>query len=383
MIRVLADRNLYRLEDFLPEATELSLYDPSEGIPENARDFDALLVRTVSPVNRETLPPSQGRLQFIATGSAGTDHLDFDYLKAHGFTVADAGGCNANAVAEYVATALLLWQESTGLRVADHPVGIIGVGHVGSALQEVLDQLDWQYVLYDPPREEREPDFRSASTGEVLQCPVLTFHTPLTRTGNHATWHWLDENKLAGRSFRLVINAARGGVVDEAALMAAAHVKEMIIDVWEDEPNFSDRTARAAFLRTPHIAGYSEQAKSSATSLICKALAGHFGLEMPTTAGSNGLTEISFSDDELDTCSLKDALDRLHPLLGYQHRLDKLVGLPPAKKKRAFAKLRTDMPFRNEYRFLSVPKPLLKRFPVLSRLGVTTAGEKAEGRSSS
>lgn len=367
MIKVIADQNLYRLEEFLPEDVNLTTYDPNLGLPEIS-GFDALLLRTVSKLNERIFPEIPASLKFVGTGSSGTDHVDIEYLKSNGIEFADALGNNARAVAEYVMTALLLWREKNGKALSDFTYGIIGVGKAGSAVAQIFDCFGLKYTLYDPPRAEREPEFNSATLEEVLDCDVLTFHTPLSCTGKHPTLHWLDEEKLKNRSFELIINVARGGIIDEVAVSKAMDsdcVRNIIIDVWENEPDFNPDFANRAFIITPHIAGYSEQSKLNASMMICTKLCAFFGLKCPPTKDlyltkEQNPAHLNYSFEEL--------LLRLHPIKEYDASLRDLASRPD--KATLFQKLRTDRPYRYEYTFLKLNAELLNEFEDLKRLGI-------------
>lgn len=366
MIHVLADQNLYKIKELIPPQVRLSLFNPSEGLPDTA-GADALLVRTVSPINAETLPNPLS-LTFVGTGSSGTDHIDFNYLKQKGIEVADAKGCNAQSVAEYVMTALLLWKEQNPDQHNFTNMGIIGVGKAGTAVSELLSKFGIECVEYDPPRAQRDPDFSSATMNEVLQCDMLTFHVPLNLSGKFATYHWLDEEKLADRSYNLVINAARGGVVDELALMkhfVEGDIENYILDVWENEPDFNSEVAKHAFIATPHIAGYSEQAKVAATRIICEKLADHFELSEQSVQFKTKPKTEELASNNYDIPRL---LTRLHPILGYDKALRDLSDHPD--KKILFRNLRNEWPYRYEYRFLKIRNELLREFEVLQKLGI-------------
>lgn len=367
MIKVIADQNLYRLEEFLPEEVELTMYDPGNGLPD-INGFDALLLRTVSKLNCRTLPEIPESLKFVGTGSSGSDHVDIDYLKTHNVEFADALGNNARAVAEYVMTSLLLWKEEKRRNFEDFTFGIIGVGNAGSAVAEILEDFGLKTVLYDPPREKREPGFESVSIEEVLRCDILTFHVPFTESGEYSTWHWMDEKKLSGRSFELIINAARGGIIDETAVskaMDSGSVKDIIIDVWEKEPDFNPEFAERAFIATPHIAGYSEQSKLNASKMVCKKLCSFFKLECPSTENLYCIKEIKPAHLKY---SIEDWLLRLHPIKEYDAALRDLAHRPD--KDTLFQKLRTDRPYRYEYGFLKLETEFLNGFEDLKKLGV-------------
>lgn len=369
MVKVLADKYLYKLGSFIPEGVDLQLYDPGIAweIPE---DCNALLVRTVSPVNSRTLPEVPAALKFVATGSSGTDHIDIDYLRKNGISTHDAKGCNARAVAEYVMTALLLWSENTQKELTDQTIGIIGCGFTGNALSELFDSFGLHYISYDPPREIDDPTFNSAKLTEVLEADILTFHTPLTKHGIYPTYHWLDEEKLYGRSYECIINAARGGVTSESALLQAysdGRIGAMITDVWENEPEFDPKMLDLSFIATPHIAGYSEQAKLTATKMICDELISFFKLPEVKTDLIRDTIDVKPSLTE----GLSGLLKQLHPIMEYDKRLRTLKD--KKKSKSEFRKLRTGLQFRYEYPNLRITEELSEQFPELKKLGIQSA----------
>jgi erythronate-4-phosphate dehydrogenase len=345
----------------------LQLYDPAQGLP----DLDgasALLVRTVSKLNAQTLPNIPKTLTFIGTGSSGTDHLDREYLEGNGVTLASSTGCNARSVAEYIMTGLLLWREKNSDATGFGKVGVIGVGKAGSAVSALLGKFGIERVEYDPPRERRDLHFTSASLDEVLACDILTFHVPLTKKGTHPTYHWLNEQKLGSHNYRLVINASRGGVVDEAALLKQYKVGNIggyLLDVWEAEPDFNPEMAKHAFIATPHIAGYSEQAKINATQMICDQLAAHFGLASKTIPCHTHNHEEHLAHNTFDLPSL---ITRLHPIMDYDKALRDLSQHPD--KVTLFQNLRVERPYRYEYRYLKIRKELLNQFDELKKLGI-------------
>ncbi|MBD3616132.1 MAG: 4-phosphoerythronate dehydrogenase [Gracilimonas sp.] len=367
MIHILADQNLHKIEELVPPHVHLSLYNPTDGLPD-LKQADALLIRTVTHLNPETVPNLPDKLKFIGTGSSGTDHIDNEYFESHGITLADANGCNARAVAEYVMTALLLWKEDRQPAKPFGKVGVIGVGKAGSAVVNLLQNFGIECVQYDPPREKRDPDFTSASMKEVLNCEILTFHVPLNKKGEHPTFHWLNEQKLEGRHFKLIINAARGGVIDELALMkfyTKGFVADYVLDVWEAEPDFNTKVANHAFIATPHIAGYSEQSKINATKIICDELAAFFDLEPAIPKYKNVSRTIDFAHIKYD---LSKVLNRLHPIKEYDAALRDLFERPD--KKVLFRNLRNEWPYRFEYEYLRIRKELTDKFPELRKLGV-------------
>lgn len=368
MINILADQYLYNITSYLPEVINLERYDPVGGLPDIS-NADAILIRTVNDINEQTLPHIPDQLSFIGTASAGTDHVDTSYLKRNGVSFTNAAGCNARSVAEYVATSLLYWAEAHQHNLSEFSVGIVGVGHVGTQVQKLLHKLNIRTVAYDPPRQNRESNFDSATLNELLQCDILTFHTPLTHEGSYATHHWLDEQKLDNHSFSLIINAARGGVIDEQETlkaMADNTVEDLIIDVWESEPEISLKTAQKAFITTPHIAGYSIQAKKNASEFAANAMLDCFGLDHPSQDTSDNAREFTSG---LPPKTLKDALDQLHPLKEYEQELQKTVNNNPGQRGHFFNKLRAEFPLRREFANIQLSPSYLESYPILRKLG--------------
>lgn len=222
-------------------------------------DADGLLVRTRTRCNEEMLGGTP--VSFVATGTIGLDHFDIPWLESRHIRWQNAPGCNAPAVAQYVWSSLL--------RLGVHPgdghrpvVGVVGKGNVGSIVVEWGRRLGAEMIVCDPPRQ------RAGMTDEdyislpelASRADAVTFHTPLTRCGEDATWHLCDEAVLERlRPGAVLINAARGGVVEEESLRRAAKRKNLrlAIDTWEGEPQISTDTLYMAEIATPHIAGYS------------------------------------------------------------------------------------------------------------------------------
>ncbi|SHE79424.1 4-phosphoerythronate dehydrogenase [Fodinibius roseus] len=372
MITVFADQHLYKIASFFPDSIDLILFDPSEGLPDDLHRAQGLLIRTVNPINPRTLPEIPGSLSFIGTGSSGTDHVDRDHLKKNGVAFVDAAGCNARSVAEYIAASLLIWSEQEQKPLENRSVGIVGVGHVGFQVQKILDELDRniQTVGYDPPRDQREASFTSAPLDQLLHTDILTFHTPLTTSGEHPTFHWLDEEKLSRHSFELVINTARGGIVDEQALLKAQQegsVPYYMLDVWENEPEIDLRSAEKAYLKTPHIAGYSIQAKLNASQYVADALLAHFNIDQKKQRPEYSLKQVDEPVDHFK--DLPELMKQLHPIGAYEAELRRILSNSPRIRGRLFNNLRAEFPLRHEFSHIRLRDSYFERFPVLKNLG--------------
>lgn len=365
-INVLADKHIYKLAQYLPYEINLNLYDPQKLLNLSPTEPNALLVRTTTKIDADFVARFPASLKFVATASAGIDHVDIPGLHKKNITFTNAPGCNARSVAEYVATALFIWADEKDINIQTLTVGIIGAGKTGNETAKLLNSLGLKTVLYDPPKADREKEFESASLNEVLKSDILTFHVPLSFDGNYATFHWLDHEKLI-RHFKLIINASRGGVVDENALLNTFKnnlVDDYILDVWENEPVFDDKIAKSAFIHTPHIAGYSIQAKLNASRLIAKSLCNFFNLKMPSVPVPRNKETI----DILPNSSLAELLKQIHPINTYHQKFSKLIGQKEASKSNGFIRIRTTHPLRNEFKFIEVPNEAKEKFQSIKKL---------------
>lgn len=239
--------------------------------PDDVRDAAALLIRTRTRCDAAMLDGSAVR--FIGTATIGTDHIDLGYCDSHGIRVASAPGCNAAAVAQYVRVAL----QALSLDRPGATLGVIGVGHVGSLVAEVGRRAGLGVLLNDPPREAVEGPAGFTPLPELLaESDIVTLHIPL----------WPENRDFADAAFfaamkpgASLINASRGEVLDEAALLAArSHLGRLVIDVWKNEPEINCDLLAAADIATPHIAGYSIQGKMNGTQAVVRALGAHFGI---------------------------------------------------------------------------------------------------------
>lgn len=277
--------------------------------PADVRDAAALLVRTRTRCDAALLDGSAIRL--VATATIGTDHIDLDYCASHGITVASAPGCNAAAVAQYVRVAL-------HTLVLDRPgttLGVIGVGHVGTLVAEAGRRRGMRVLLNDPPREAAEGLAGFTPLPELLaQSDVVTLHIPL----------WPENRDFADAAFFAAmkpgasfINASRGEVVDEAALLAARpKLDKLVIDVWKKEPDINRTLLAAADIATPHIAGYSIQGKMNGTTAVVRALGEAFDIDELKSFTVSGVT---LPQDPYDILQ-DDAKLRNHPELFEQLR---------------------------------------------------------------
>lgn len=279
-MKIVADENILPIKKKFRKEIEWTDKPGREICADDVRDADALLVRSVTRVDEALLAGSSVR--FVGTATSGTDHLDMAWLKEQGITVVDAAGSNANAVAEYVLAVLCELILEDQIPVWDMTVAVVGVGHVGSTLVRKLRGLGIRCIGCDPVKQ-IVPDLDYVDLKQALQADVVCLHTPFSTEGPYATYHMIGADELASlRKQTILINAGRGEVIDNAALLdhLYSHPEQrVILDVWANEPRPSAELMKYVYIATPHIAGYSVEAKVNASMAVTKALSRHFNLE--------------------------------------------------------------------------------------------------------
>jgi erythronate-4-phosphate dehydrogenase len=252
------------------------------------RNADALVVRTITPVNASLLEGSS--VKFVGAASAGTDHVDQAYLKKRGIYFCYAAGCNANCVSEYIITSLHIMAARRGWDLKTKSLAVIGVGNVGSRVAKKAGALGMNVYLCDPPLRDSTGDSRYKSLDEVLGADILTFHVPLSTGGPYPTLHMLDReilDRLSPEQF--VINSSRGEVFDGVELKAAlkgGRISGAVLDVWEGEPEIDFSLLELVDIGTPHIAGLSLDGKIRATEMIREELSSFWGIQSTRLADS-------------------------------------------------------------------------------------------------
>jgi len=251
--------------------------------PETLKGFDILIVRSVTRVDRELLDGSS--VTFVATATVGTDHVDLNYLKEKGIEFCSAEGSNARSVFEYVFTALFHYAAFNDLDIQKLKMGVVGVGNIGSLVADSAEKLGITVFRNDPPlmQSGQVKNVHFYNLDELMHCDVITLHTPLTKEGEHPTYHLFDKKVLYRISKRaLLINTARGSVIDNLYLkdrLIQQRLKDAVLDVWEKEPFIDMELFDQVFLGTPHIAGYSLDGKINGTVMIFNKICDHLSIE--------------------------------------------------------------------------------------------------------
>ena len=268
-LKIIADKFIPFLSGRLESIARVEYLDPVVINSDAIKDADALIVRTRTRCDERLLAGSS--VKFIATATIGYDHIDTDFCKLNGISWSNAAGCNAQGVCDYVEEVLY---ELNVEKVKT--IGIIGVGHVGSLVAEMARRMGYKVLLNDPPK-----GLGDDIDTLISKADVITFHTPLVDTGEYPTRYMCDTDFLRRcKPNVVIINAARGGIIDEQAALGDNNVgKTFVIDTWENEPDINQEMLNRAKIATYHIAGYTLQGKLNATNICLNALCKHFGLE--------------------------------------------------------------------------------------------------------
>lgn len=296
-MKIVADENIPLINRFFGDFGEVVVLPGREICSEDLRDADILIVRSITKVNESLL--SGTPVKFVGSCTIGMDHIDINYLEKHGIRYTNAPGCNANSVVEYLLSCLSILTETHDLHWDKLSVGIVGFGNVGSRLAKRLTKLGITYLACDPFLD--DPDL--VSFDEVLTCDVITLHVPLTTDSDYPTFHLFNHNVMGKlRSEQVLINASRGAVIDNKALLAFLDQKESftaILDVWENEPRINVDLARKVFIGTPHIAGYSFDGKVAGTEMVYRSLCQVMGFPARYSSGQfleePSLSKLSFT----------------------------------------------------------------------------------------
>lgn len=241
---------------------------------------DAILLRSVTQVTAAHLSRSP-RLRAVATLSSGTDHIDDRALRSREINLFTGLGGNAIAVADWVQWAVA--RLGAGQRATAKTAAVIGCGAVGSRVTERLLGLGWRVLTVDPPRARRDAGFSSWTLDDALahKPQLVTLHVPLTETGEDATRNLLSAERMQRLAGATVLNAARGGVLDEQAAMILRRTERLsglAIDTFCHEPEPDPAVIAACDLATPHIGGHSIEGKLRVAALPLRGLRAYFGL---------------------------------------------------------------------------------------------------------
>lgn len=340
-MKVVADMDIPFLEGVFEPYGEVIYKKGVDIVADDVVDADALLVRTRTQCDASLLEGS--KVKIVASATIGTDHIDKEYCASRGIQVANASGCNAGGVMQYVFSAVYGIAARKGIKLDDVTFGVVGVGNVGRLVADMAESLGFKVMRCDPPRAQKEGPEGFCTIEELLaQSQVVTLHVPLDETTRGMANDAFFTLMLPGTIF---INAARGEVVNEEALMTAIpKLGAVVIDTWNNEPNVNEELVELVDIATPHIAGYSYQGKVNGTRMAVRAVAECLDIEP--------LKDFSPDDSDEDRQPVRlDLRGRTHgeiaAVLQYNYPIftdDFRFRMEPQK----FEKLRNEYQYRRE-----------------------------------
>ena len=285
------------------------LYDPAlvdrrDDLSAAIADADALIVRNRTRVDAALLDRAP-KLRAVGRLGVGLDNIDMEACKARGIVVYPATGANDVAVVEWVIAAMLVllrgvftasgsviageWPRTKlmGCEACDKRIGLVGFGSIGRRVGAVAAALGMSVCAFDPHIAASDVVW-SQPWGRVTPCDletllrdsdVVSLHVPLT----DATRNMIDAAAIAGmKQGAILINAARGGVVDEAALPDALRAGQLggaALDVFTEEPLTAARGQILAdcpnLILTPHIAGVTVEANTRVSRMVAEKIRDH------------------------------------------------------------------------------------------------------------
>ncbi|HUP59738.1 MAG TPA: NAD(P)-dependent oxidoreductase [Thermoanaerobaculia bacterium] len=271
-----------------------------EELAVNVADAHILVTRAYNRVTQRVLEAAP-RLELIAQGTSGIDNIDADTARARGIAIVSLPGANANAVAELVIGFILSMtrtipqytrEVARGLFSRDdcatrhemrhYALGIVGLGQVGMRVARLARAFDMKVRAYDPYLIDSDFADRGAERVRTLAellgiSDVLTLHVPL----NAETRGMIGEAEIrALRRGSFLINAARGGVLDQRAALASLaddHLGGLALDVFDPEPPVEPLPDDPRLVLTPHVAGCSFECKREIGAVLYERIVEHFG----------------------------------------------------------------------------------------------------------
>ena len=281
------------------------IYDPSlverqDAILELIGKTRAIIVRNKTLITKILINKASS-LSCVGRLGVGLDNIDLVACQENNVTVYPAIGANSNSVAEYViCSAMLLlrrafqkniemisgvWprQESSGLEVRGKTIGLIGYGEIAQRTSVIAKSLGMKVVAFDPyinASSDLWRDTEKLSLDKLLRVSdIISLHIPLNKETNNL----LDENKLSlVKPSAVLINSARGGILDENALSKALRenrIRGAALDVFSEEPLSEEKAKKFSQLNniilTPHIAGITEESNERVSQMIADKVEKH------------------------------------------------------------------------------------------------------------
>ncbi|TSA30274.1 MAG: 4-phosphoerythronate dehydrogenase, partial [Ignavibacteriales bacterium] len=352
-MKIVVDENIPQAREAFDSLGEVIFSNGRKISNELLVDADVLLVRSITNVNEKLLTGTN--VKFVATATAGTDHVDKEYLIRNKIAFADAAGCNSFSVAEYLIAALSNIFSNNNFSFNGKSLGIVGIGNVGNKVVCFAKALGFNVKQNDPPIERKFGDKDFVTLKDILQCDIISFHVPLTHSGIDKTYHLLNDKNLNQiKSETVLINTSRGEVVDNKALKKRLQNKNdliTVLDVWENEPNIDFELLEKVNLCSAHIAGYSLEGKINGTEIIYDKLCSFLGITPNWKAKYPAISNSIITIDRRSSLEelLKDIIEQIYTIENDDKLLREGINLEKQFRPTHFDDLRKNYPVRREF----------------------------------
>ncbi|PWJ91226.1 D-3-phosphoglycerate dehydrogenase [Oceanotoga teriensis] len=284
----MAESAIKKFNDELPEFTITNNHLEPEELKNEVKNIDILVVRSATKVTRGIIEAGKDSLKIIGRAGMGLDNIDQVAAKEFGIEVLNTPGQNSLSVAELVVGMILsiyrklnrgtngiregLWEKKLlkGLELSNKNFGIIGFGNIGKHLSKLVSGFNdkvFVYDIYEISEEDKDNyNIEQVDLDYILKnCDIISLHIP----HNEKTHHLISDKELnMMKKSALLINCARGGVLDEEALLKALEDEKILgagLDVFEKEPAKGEiYTKLLSFdnvVATPHIGATTKEAQ--------------------------------------------------------------------------------------------------------------------------
>jgi len=372
-MNIFIDENIPYGEAFFKRFGHVTTFSGRNVTAEEIRCADVLLVRSITKVNSDLLALNK-KIKFVGTATIGTDHIDLDYLEQGNIAFSSAPGCNKISVAEYVLSSLLVLAEKQQFQLQDKTVAIVGAGNTGSAVYDTLSGLGVSCILYDPPLNAAGDKRQFCEFEDVLKADIISLHVPKVKEGPYKTIHLFDKSVLEQlNEEQILINACRGEVIDNKALLNLAIIKKaptLVLDVWENEPIIEKRLLPYTEIATPHIAGYSLDGKVRGTEMLYHALCQYLKVQ-PISKSTDFIVKANISEIKVEQIITTELLKSLVHLI-YDVRRDDALFRKRVNQSQGFDDMRKNYPERRELSTLNLTlSDTVKQYLTLKKIGFT------------
>ena len=357
MLKIIIDENIAFAREAFNYLGQVILLPGKKITNQDLKNADILIIRSVTKVNEALLKNTS--VKFVGTATIGTDHIDIEYLNKNNIAFADAKGCNAFSVAEYVIASLLYLANKSDFVLRGKNIGIVGVGNIGSKVAKFAKALGMNLLLNDPPLQRITNNRDFVNLDKILEADIITLHVPLNSEGVDRTYHLFDKARLSKiNNGTIIINSSRGAVINNSDLFDLISDKKLkvVLDVWENEPEINIGLLKKVMIGTPHIAGYSWEGKVNGTLMIYNSLCNFLGVEQKFSLikefPQNSL--LGFDESDKMERNLENLIENIYPIQNDDLQMRKMLNMDKEERIKYFDWQRKNYPKRREFDNYSV-----------------------------